>query len=344
MNEGIPGTGRRLFADALVRRATDGGQWAWLARRVAAPVRIAVHGRPGVGVATVRAALVAVGLDILDASVGSSGAGEADIGIRVIAEVAKPEDAGLPFALAVLNKADLTGFGPGGPLVTASRRAVSVAGLLGAPTEPMVALLAVAALDPAVLDHTLIDALRILVGEPADLRSPDDFLTCTHRLSREVRQRLVDSLDLFGIAHSVVTLRANRLADVIQVRAELRRVSRIDEVLDRIAPLIAEAGYRRVLAVVDELQVPAITDTEIATFLAADDTVLARMAAAVDVVAAAGLRVDPADDATAHLIRAVHWRRLAAGPLGALHRDCATAIARGSLRLLAATAGPGCAA
>jgi hypothetical protein len=137
----------------------------------------------------------------------------------------------------------------------------------------------------------------------------------------------------------VVVLRQDRRAGALELRAELRRVSRIDEVVASITSAVAEAGYRRVLAVADELQVPAITDAQIAAFLAADDTVLARMAAAVDVVEGAGLRVDPADDAAAHLRRAVHWRQLADAPLRALHRDCAADIARGSLRLLASAHG-----
>ncbi|CAN5412364.1 hypothetical protein BH09ACT8_BH09ACT8_40820 [soil metagenome] len=323
MSDGNHGAGRRLFAEALA------GRWPHLAGRVAAPIRIAVHGRPGVGVATTRAALASAGLEITVAD------GEAEVAIRVVAEVAKFEDLTNSYDLAVLNKADLTGFGPGGPLVAAQRRCTRVAGLLGAPTEPMVALLAVAAQDSEVLDECLIDALRVLVDEPADLRSPDHFVTCAHRLSREVRQRLVESLDLFGIAHSVVTLRRDRRAGAAEVRAELRRVSRLDRVVARVMAAVVDAGYRRVLAVVDELQVLAVTDAQIAAFLAAEDTVLARMAAAVDVIEGAGLRVDPADDAAAHLRRAVQWRQFAAGPLGALHRDCAADIARGSLRLLA---------
>jgi hypothetical protein len=326
MSDRNDGAGRKLFAEALA------GRWPQLARRVAAPIRIAVHGRPGVGAATVQAALTGAGLHVVADD-------DAEIDVLVVAEVAKREDLSRAYDVAVLNKADLTGFGPGGPLAAAQRRCRGVTALLGVPTEPMVALLAVAALDPAILADSLVDALRVLVDEPADLRSPDQFVACAHRLPREVRQRLVGLLDLFGIAHGVVVLRQDRCAGALELRAELRRVSRIDEVVASITSAVAEAGYRRVLAVADELQVPAITDAQIAAFLAADDTVLARMAAAVDVVEGAGLRVDPADDAAAHLRRAVHWRQLADAPLGALHRDCAADIARGSLRLLASAHG-----
>jgi hypothetical protein len=62
--------------------------------------------------------------------------------------------------------------------------------------------------------------------------------------------------------------------------------------------------------------------------------VLAVMSAAVDVVEAVGVQVDRGDDATAHLRRAVHWRRYSRGPVGALHCSCGADIARGSLRLL----------
>ena len=326
MSDRHDGAGRKLFAHALADR------WPTLARRVGAPIRIAVHGRPGVGAATVRAALAGSGRPVF--TDGGADA-DAEIDVLVVAEVAKPEDLTRAYDVAVLNKADLTGFGPGGPLVAAQRRCAGVTALVGVPAEPMVALLAVAAVDPGVLDDSLLDALRLLVDEPADLRSPDHFVDCAHRLPREVRQRLVGALDLFGIAHSVVVLRQDRRAGAAEVRAALRRVSRIDEVIAQITAAIAEAGYRRVLAVVDELQVSAITDAQIAAFLGADATVLARMAAAVDVVEGSGLRVDPADDAAAHLGRAVHWRQLADGPLRALHRDCAADIARGSLRLLA---------
>lgn len=312
----------QIFADALARCA-------------AAPLRVAVHGRRGVGVRAVRAALSAAGIDVVT-DPRTDGEAGADVDVLVVAEVAKPEDAvGRP-TLVVLNKADLTGFGPGGPIAAARRRSAQVAELTGTPTEPLVALLALAALDDSVLDEQLLDALRLLVDEPADLRSPDAFVSGAHRLSRAIRTRLSESLDLFGIAHSVITLRDRRDAGVREVRAALRRVSRIDEVIQRIDELAAEARYRRMLELVDELQVSAITDPEVATFLAADHTVLARMTAAVEVVEGIGLTVDPSDNPEAHLRRAIQWRRYGAGPLTDLHRACAADIVRGSLRLLPA--------
>jgi hypothetical protein len=75
-------------------------------------------------------------------------------------------------------------------------------------------------------------------------------------------------------------------------------------------------------------------DDELSDLLADDVTVLATMAAAVDVVEAVGLSVDRGDSAAAHLDRAVHWRRYGRGPVAALHRQCSADIVRGSLRLL----------
>jgi hypothetical protein len=77
-----------------------------------------------------------------------------------------------------------------------------------------------------------------------------------------------------------------------------------------------------------------VQSDDIGSFLATDEAVLARMAAAVDVVEAAGVEVDRGDDAATHLRRAVHWRRYSRGPVDALHRSCGADIARGSLRLL----------
>ena len=94
--------------------------------------------------------------------------------------------------------------------------------------------------------------------------------------------------------------------------------------------------YRRVRAAIAELHALATRsgDQELAGFLATDDTVLAVMAAAVEVVEADGMHVDRGDDRQAHRRRAVYWRRYGSGPVGALHCSCAADICRGSLRLL----------
>jgi AcrR family transcriptional regulator len=185
----------------------------------------------------------------------------------------------------------------------------------------------------AVLDDDLVDALRVLTGEPADLTSTDGFLSDDHRLPHDVRARLLDCLDLFGIAHGVLALRQG--ADAAELPAGLRRLSRIDRVVARLAAAGAEVRYRRVRSTLTRLRALAAHDVPaLADFLAGDDAVLAVMAAAVDVVQAAGLTVDTGDEPSAHLRRARHWHRYSGGPVNAVHRDCATDICRGSLRLL----------
>jgi hypothetical protein len=91
-----------------------------------------------------------------------------------------------------------------------------------------------------------------------------------------------------------------------------------------------------VRAAISELRVLATRsgNRDLAAFLVADDTVLAVMAAAVDVVEADGIHVDTGDDPGAHRRRAVHWRRYGDGPVAALHQNCSADIRRGSLRLL----------
>ena len=338
----VTGQGHQIFVDELTRLAAgaDDPRLARIATEVAGPLRVVVRGRSGVGSGTVARALSAAGVTV------TSDSETADVDVHVIAEVVKPEDSEAVAtsrrpALVVLNKADLTGFGAGGPVVAAQGRCVPFSALTGRPTEPMVALLAVAALEDGVLDDAALVALRLLVTEPADLRSTDGFASGPHRLSLDIRARLLDTLDLFGIAHSVRALRQGRSAAVRldSLRAVLRRVSRVDTVVARITVIGAEAHYRRMLDAVARLEALAITEERIAGFLAADDTVIARMTAAVDVVEAAGLTVDPAADPAAHLRRALRWRRYGRGPVTAAHRACGSDIARGSLRLWARAAG-----
>ncbi len=270
-------------------------------------------------------------------------AADADVGVLVIAETVKPEDrtalsaAGHPM-LTVLNKADLLGMGAGGPLATAERRAADCRALTGVPTVPMVGLLA-----GALLDDELVSALRALTVEPADLTSTDAFLDAGHRVPREARARLLATLDRFGIAHAVLAL--SRGTDASAVPALLRRLSGVDRVVAALDVVAAPVRYRRVRAAIAELEALAVRsgDSRAAEFLAADDTVIAVMNAAVDVVEGAGLVVDPDDRPRtrganlgphALLRRAVHWRRYSRGPVDALHRSCAADISRGSLRLL----------
>jgi len=260
----------------------------------------------------------------------AAGEAEADVAVLVIAETLKPEDrvAGLP-TMIVLNKADLTGFGADGPLARAQRHAAAIHASTNTPTVPVVGLLAI-----AELDDELIAALRTLVDEPADLTSTDAFVESAHPLPARVRRRLLDTLDRFGIAHAVLAVEDG--ADVASLGALLRRISGIGEVVAQVEALAAPVRYRRVRAAIAELNALATrsADQELAAFVVADETVLAVMGAAVDVVEADGVRVDRGDDPGAHRRRAVHWRRYGDGPVAALHRSCSADICRGSLRLL----------
>ena len=319
--------GHQIFTNELTRFAERTGESriGALIDEIRSPLRVAVRGRDGVGRGTVAAALAGAGVTVAD------GGTTADVDVVVVAEAFKPEDRamleGRP-TLVVLNKADLAGFGAGGPIGVADRRAAEIQTLTGVPTVSMVGLLAV-----ATIDAELVDALRVLTAEPADLTSTDGFLSDGHSLPRDVRARLLECLDLFGIAHSVLALRQG--TDGAELPAGLRRLSRIDRVVARLAAAGAEVRYRRVRSMLTRLHtlaahdVPALVD-----FLSGDDAVLAVMAAAVDVVQAAGLTVDTRDEPSAHLRRAQHWHRYSRGPVNPVHRDCGSDICRGSLRLL----------
>ncbi|MCV7287428.1 hypothetical protein H7J87_19070 [Mycolicibacterium wolinskyi] len=297
---------------------------AQISARVSADVTVAVHGRRGVGVSTVAGALAGCGVAVRDSG---------EISVLVIAEVLKPEDRaslarlrqdGTP-VLIVLNKADLAGSGPGGPMATARGRADQLRRLAGVPVVPMVALLAGA--DPA--PH-LVRALRVVAAEPADLTSPDAFLRAPHGLPVEVRVELLDALDRFGIAHAALAL--SRGADADGLPTLLHRLSEVDQVLAALSAVAAPVRYRRMRRALAELR--ALRSEPAARFLAADETVFAIMGAAVDVVEADGVAVDRGDDRKSHLHRAHYWRRYSRGPVNALHRSCGADIARGSLRLL----------
>ncbi|MDH6195864.1 hypothetical protein M2272_002504 [Mycobacterium frederiksbergense] len=303
---------------------------AEISARVSAPLSVGVCGRRGVGVSAVSEALATAGLT----TAGETG----DVAVLVIAEVLKPEDmalltelgrAGSP-TVVVLNKADLAGSGSGGPVATAHRMARRLQELAGVPVVPMVALLARSATG---VPPALMSALRLLAREPADLTSADAFLTGEHRVPRAVRAELLETLDRFGIAHT--TLALSRGADARTLPELLRGLSEVDRVLAALDAAAAPVRYRRVQWALAELRaVSAGQKDEVGRFLACDDTVLAVMAAAVDVVEAEGATVDAGTDRTAHLCRARRWRRYRDGPVNALHRNCGDDIVRGSLRLL----------
>jgi hypothetical protein len=257
-----------------------------------------------------------------------------DVRVLVIAEALKPEErarasTGAP-TLIVLNKADLTGSRSGGALPNAHRRAAELQVSTGIPTVAMVGLLAAT----TELDDDLVDALRILVSTPADLGSVDAFRSGEHPVDADVRARLLERLDRFGIAHAVLALA--RGADPVTLPALLRRLSNVEAVLARLTAVGARVRYRRLRAVLAEMRALAIQldDGRLSGLLDSDAAVLATMSAAVDVVEADGLRVDTADHSEAHVRRAVQWRCYGRGPVDALHRSCSVDITRGSLRLL----------
>jgi len=291
-------------------------------------IGVAVVGRTGAGRSTVAAALRHHGVAV------TADPATAEVQVLVIAEALKPEEwamaaAGSP-TLIVLNKADLTGSRSGGALPNAHCRAADVQWRTGTPTVAMVGLLAAV----TGLDDDLVDALRTLVSTPADLGSVDAFTRGEHPVGRDVRTRLLERLDRFGIAHAVLALA--RGDDPATLPALLQRLSNVDAVLAGLRACTTPVRYRRLRAALAEMHSLAIEldDEGLFGLLNSEAAVLATMAAAVDVVEADGIRVDPDDHPDAHRRRALQWRRYGGGPVNALHRSCSADITRGSLRLL----------
>jgi hypothetical protein len=302
---------------------------AAIAERLATPLRVAVTGRAGVGRSTAARALARVG-ELRGTITLTSPSSDADLDVYLLAEVVKPEDraavggADRP-VLTVLTKADLiatteAGRYPHGPTSAAAARCRQLSARTGLSIEPLVGILAIAALDDLVGATVWTGLQGLAAGDP---------------VAAPVRRRLVDILDTFGIAQAVAAIRIG--ATRAEAVALLRRLSRIDDVVDAIERLGAQMRYQRVLDAVADLEALAVTDPRISEFLSHDDTVVARMMAAVDVVEAAGLTVDRGDTADRHLRRALDWRR--DRPVAEVHRVCGADIVRGSLRLWAAAGG-----
>ncbi len=333
--------GHYIYVEALAGVAAQAAdpRLGHLVGELRSPLRVGVAGRAGTGCSTVIRALRRGAVTVVAA--GEARDVEVDVEVYVFTETLKPEDVAAlsgsgPPRVAVLNKADLCGFGGAGPLARAASRCRTLQAQSGVPTVALAALIAAADVD----DDT-VAALRVLAAEPADLGSTDRFVAGPHLLSPAVRERLLAELDLFGIAHGVLAVR--RGADRAGVTAELNRVSGAQEVFAAIERAAAALRYRRVAAALPLLaELSAGPDgARVAELLAGDEVVIARMAAAADVVAAAGMTVEAADSGPAHLRRAVRWQRYAMGPLSPLHRMCAADIARGSLRLWARDGGAG---
>ena len=303
--------------------------------RLRRPVEVAVLGRNGVGGSTVAAALRQWGVVVLPDGVGAEAS---DVRVLVIAEAVKPEDqraltSSSQPTVIVLTKADLAGSGPGGPMAAARRRAAAIQLTTGLPTVPMIGLLA--ALDgPEALDDGLVDTLRSFVTEPADLTSVDAFLDGPHPVGRDVRARLVERLDRFGIAHAVLGLADG--CEPGELITRLRDLGNLDEVMSALEVAAAQVKYLRICAARSELRALAVRfdDDRMAALVAANNTALAAMTAAVEVVEATGLAVDRRDTRPAHLGRAIHWHRYGRGPVNALHRRCSDDIVKGSLVLV----------
>lgn len=292
-----------MFAEVLEEFAqrSDDPRLAPIAARLTAPLRVAVLGRAGVGRGTVARAVAGIGRRIVEA--------DAEVALVVVAETVKPEDAaelarcraaGIP-AVLVANKADVGG-GIG----------------VRAPGVPVVACVALLA-DVALNDHQ-VAALRALPDAGGDAEAT-----------------LWQTLDRYGTGLCADAL--SRGEDPAELPAMLRVASRIDDVLAALDVAAAPLRYGRVRAALTDLRalagIPGEAGGAVADFLAGDEAVLAVMTAAVDVLQGAGLAVDRADSAAAHLQRAVRWRSYGRrAPVNALHRSCATDVCRGSLRLL----------
>lgn len=351
----MKGQGHQIFVDELTRFAAGqaDARVTAIAERAAAPLRVAVRGRRGVGRDTVACALDRVSAEGITLHPSARATGkDVDVVVYVTAEVIKPEDADAIAAarqplLAVLNKADLVGSLSGrgggstsGPITAARTRCAELSELVGVPVEPMIGLLALDELDDASWA-----ALQVLAAHPGGADSLDGsydgFLAAENPLPADARRHLLDTLDLFGTALGIAAVRQGRTQ--AQVAALLRRMSGVDTVVSKVAALGAEVRYQRVLDAVAHLEALAVSHGEVAErisgFLSHDDTVVARMAAAVDLAEAAGLDVGRCDEPAEHLPRAARWQRYSRGSVSDLHRACGVDIARGSLRLWSQTCG-----
>lgn len=275
---------------------------------------MAVSGRAGVGRRTAARALAHT------EQLALAPESDADLEVYVIAEVVKPEDRtaiakAVRPVVTVLTKVDLiattaTARHPQGPTAAARARCEQLSARTGLPVEPLIGLLAVAELDDMMWAglHALAHGDRLPPG---------------------VRRRLTDAVGVFGTGQAVVAIRHG--ATRAEVMALLRRLSCIDEVVDAIEVRGAAARYRRVLDAVADLEALAVTDARVSDFLTRDDTVVARMVAAVDAVEAGGVTVDRGTTLEAHLQRALAWR--------SDESSAGSDIVRGSLRLWAEVGG-----
>lgn len=317
--------GHQLFADGLTGLAarTADPRLSAIAAGITVPLQAAVHGRRGVGRRTVAAALAAAGVRIAGRPAEFK---TADLDVHVVAEVVKAEDIAAVRAargrpvLVVLNKTDLPGHGG----VAAARSAARV------PVEPMSALFALAALGDE-LDDELWEALRSVAAQPADLRSAEHFVSGRHPVPRRTRERLCATIDLSGIGRLLDPARQGGTA--AQARAVLGGLSGVEGVVARLEAMGAVLRHQRMSEAVTRLAAMAVADHRIDEFLVRDETVAARMAAAIAVVQGQYVPDEPV------LTTARRWQAYRSAPVGAAGRACAADLASGSLRVWAATRG-----
>jgi hypothetical protein len=195
---------------------------------MAGALRVGVGGRVGAGRRTVARALSRAGVSVADPSA------DAEVMVYVFVETLTIDDYAALGSLArptvaVLNKADLTGFADDGPLAVCADRCRTLRRQTAVPVVPLSALLAVAGTAPEALDEQALAGLRALARGAV----PD----------APVRQRLATDLDVVGTALAVGALRDG--ADRSAVAGLLRAVSGIDEVLTQIDRAGAPIRYRR---------------------------------------------------------------------------------------------------
>lgn len=172
-------------------------------------MRVRVGGRSGAGRSTLTRALRAAGLVATGPDDPAAVTTDADSGVdlHVFVETLNADDRAALLAatrptVAVLNKTDLLGFGGPGPLARARQRCRSLQRETGVPVVPVSALLAVAGTDPTVVDAAMMDALRTLAVDPA-------------QVSVEARRRLSVELDLLGTACALSAIRAGAGRDAV---------------------------------------------------------------------------------------------------------------------------------
>ncbi len=105
---------------------------------------------------------------------------------------------------------------------------------------------------------------------------------------------MLDTLDLFGIALGMAAFRPGRPSRTRRSSAPCYAGSAVSTPSSTRSPPVSEVRYRRLLDAVAELEKALAAQARkiggpIGEFLRDDDTVLARMAAAVDVALAVGL-------------------------------------------------------